>query len=249
MMYRHRLFSGKVSVTRRPATACGFTLLELMAAMVIMTIAMSVAFEAFSATIRGWRRGTEVVEGLQHGDYAMTHFVSALNSTIYFSNPRKTYAFIMERDTINGLPADSISFVTASSAFMPIDSPLRNGPHRIELFIDMDENGGPALFSLAFPAVANLDEVKDEFDAEPHLISRAVQGLEVLLYDDDTEDWSDMDWDPENSVPDRIKLTVFIASDEEDEEPITFARVFEIPVADSVKVGLSSPTTGAGARR
>jgi hypothetical protein len=216
-----------------------------MAAMVIMTIAMSVAFEAFSATIRGWRRGSEVVEGLQQGDYAMTHFVSALNSTVYFNNPRSTYAFIMERDVVNGLPADSISFVTASSAFMPINSPLRNGPHRIELFIDMDENGDPALFSLAFPAVANLDDVKDEFDAEPHLVSRAVQGLEVLLYDDEIEDWTDADWDKANSVPARIRLTVFIASAEEDEEPITFTRIFEIPVADSVRVALTSPTKAA----
>ena len=244
-MYRHRLFS---TGGRCPsASAGGFTLLELMAAMVILTIAMSVAFQAFSATIRGWRRGSDVVEGLQHGDYAMTHFVSALNSTIYFSNPRRTYAFLIERDTVNGLPADSLSFVTASSAFMPIDSPLRKGPHRIELFIDTDEHNNPALFSLAFPAVANLDDVKDEFDAEPHLVSRAVQGLEVLLYDEDAEAWTDQNWNKANSVPERMRLTLFIASNEEDEEPITFTRIFEIPVADSVKVGLSGPTT-AGAR-
>ena len=70
----------------------GFTLLELMAAMVILTIAMSIAFEAFSGTIRGWKRGTEVIESIKHGDFAMNQLVSALNSTLYFNNPRKTYA-------------------------------------------------------------------------------------------------------------------------------------------------------------
>lgn len=226
----------------KPQTACGFTLLELMAAMVILTIAMSVAFEAFTGTIRGWKRGTEVIEGIKHGEFAMNQLSAALNSTIYFYNPRKSYAFEMEKGTVSGLPADTISFVTASSAFMPEGSPLQYGPHRIELFIDDDEEGNPALFSLAFPAIANREDAEDEYDAEPHLISRAVQGLEVLLYDETLEDWSDNEWEKGNAIPEKVKLTIFVASEEEDEEPIEFSRVLEIPVAQSVKDKLSGPT-------
>ena len=226
----------------RPPTASGFTLLELMAAMVIMTIAMSVAFEAFSGTIRGWRRGTEVVEGIKHGEFAMNQLAAALNSTIYFNNPRKSYAFKMERGTVNSLPADTISFVTASGAFMPEGSPLQHGPHRLELFIDDDEEGNPALFAIAFPAVANAEDAADEYDAEPYLVSRAVQGLEVLFYDKAAEEWSDIEWTKDNAIPSMVKLTVFVASEEEDEEPIAFSRVLEIPVARSVKAKLTGPT-------
>lgn len=210
--------------------------------MVILTIAMAVAFEAFSGTIRGWKRGTEVVEGIKHGDFAMTQLAAALNSTIYFTNPRKNYAFKMERGTVSGLPADSISFVTASSAFMPEGSPLQYGPHRIKLYIDDDEEGNPALFSTAYPAIANVEEAEDEYDAEPHLISRAVQGLEVLLYNKELEDWSDDEWEKGNSIPEMVKLTLFVASEEEDEEPIAFSRVIEIPVATSVSAKLTGPT-------
>lgn len=220
----------------------GFTLLELMAAMVILTIAMSVAFQAFSGTIRGWKRGTEVVEGIKHGDFAMGQLASAVNSTVFFSNPRKSYAFRIERDTIAGLPADTISFVTASTAFMTEDSPLKYGPHRLELFIDYDEYGNPALFSLAFPAIADLEEAEDEYDTEPHLVSRAVQGLEVLLYDEELEDWTTDEWEQENSVPERIKLTLIVASEDEDEEPIVFSRIIEIPVAESLQAKLTGPT-------
>jgi prepilin-type N-terminal cleavage/methylation domain-containing protein len=226
----------------KPQPTSGFTLLELMAAMVILTIAMAIAFEAFSGTIRGWKRGSEVVEGIKHGDFAMTQLATALNSTIFFTSPRKNYAFKMERGTVSGLPADSISFVTASSAFMPEGSPLRHGPHRIELYIDDDEEGNPALFSLAFPAIADIEEAEDEYDAEPHLISRAVQGMEVLLYNKELEDWSDDEWEKGNSIPDMVKLTLFVASEEEDEEPIEFSRVIEIPVAASVSAKLTGPT-------
>jgi prepilin-type N-terminal cleavage/methylation domain-containing protein len=226
----------------KPRTASGFTLLELMAAMVILTIAMAIAFEAFSGTIRGWRRGSEVIEGIKHGEFAMNQLASAFNSTIYFYNGRKSYAFQMEKGTDSGLPADTISFVTASSAFMPESSPLKYGPHRVELFIDNDEEGNPALFSLAFPAIADIEEAADEYNAEPHLVSRAVQGLEVLLYDKKLEDWSDQEWEHANSIPEMIKLTLFVVSEEEDEEPIEFSRVVEIPVAASVRLRLTGPT-------
>lgn len=223
--------------------AAGFTLLELMAAMVILTIAMSVAFQAFSGTLRAWRRGTEVIDGIKHGDFAMTQLAAALNSSIFFNNSRKSYAFLMEKGTVEGLPADTISFVTASSAFMPEYSPLKYGPHRIELFIDHDEESNPALFSIAFPAIADMEEGEDEYDSEPHLVSRAVQGIEILLWDEENEDWTEDEWDKANSIPERVKLTIFVASDEEDEEPILFSRVIDIPVAQSISAKLTSPTT------
>ncbi|MCF7864631.1 MAG: type II secretion system GspH family protein, partial [Kiritimatiellales bacterium] len=96
----------------KPRPSSGFTLLELMVAMVILTIAMSIAFQAFSGTIHAWKRGTEVVDGIKHGDFAMNQLASALDSTLYFFNPRKTYAFTIERGNAGSLPADTISFVT-----------------------------------------------------------------------------------------------------------------------------------------
>jgi len=225
-------------------TANGFTLLELMVAMVILTIAISIAFQAFSGTIRGWKRGTEVVEGIKHGGFAITRISSALNSTIYFYNPHKSYAFKMEKGSISGLPADTISFVTTSSAFMPKGSPFQHGPHRIKLFIDNDGQGDPSLFAIAMPAISDEEEFEDEYDTEPILVSRAIQGLEVLIYDEDTEDWSADAWEKENSIPERVMLTIYAASEDENEEPIAFSRVLEIPTAQSVKAKLPSPTIG-----
>ncbi|MDF7807394.1 type II secretion system protein [Pontiellaceae bacterium B12219] len=218
----------------------GFTLLELLVAMVIMVIAMSIAFQAFSGTVRGWKRGMEVMDGIKHGDFAMTQLVAALNSTIYFYNGKKTYAFTFEKDSNSGLPADSISFVTSSGAFMPFDSPFISGPHRLNLFIDNDD-GAPALFVSALPAVANPEDEEDELEADPILVSREVQGLEILIWDDENEDWTE-EWEQENSIPERIMLTIFVASEDPAEEPIAFSRVIEIPVAASVKDKLTGPS-------
>jgi prepilin-type N-terminal cleavage/methylation domain-containing protein len=224
----------------------GFTLLELMIAMVLMVIAMSIAFQAFSGTIQGWKRGTEMLDAIKHGDFAMTQLVSAVNSTIYFYNTRKTYAFKYDKSSSGGLPADTISFVTTSSAFMPVDSPYFSGPHRIKLFIDVDE-GEPALFAIAMPAIANDEEFEEDFDTEPLLVSRAIQGLEILFWDKESEDWTE-EWEPENAVPERILLTIFMASDDKNDDPIEFSRTIEIPVAPSVKEKLTGPSSTGNTR-
>jgi prepilin-type N-terminal cleavage/methylation domain-containing protein len=222
----------------------GFTLLELIVAIVILVIAMSIAFEAFTGTIRGWKRGTEVADGIKHGDFAMSQLASALNSMLYFSNPRKTYAFKLEKDTAStGLPGDIVSFVTANKAFMPADSPYAKGPHRIRLFVDDDEYGNPALFALAMPAIADEAEFEDEFDAEPLLVSRTISGMEIMLWDNQNEDWTD-EWEKDNSVPERLEISVYISSRDKNEEPIVFRRVLEIPVFESLQDRLSNPSTG-----
>jgi prepilin-type N-terminal cleavage/methylation domain-containing protein len=220
----------------------GFTLLELMASMIILTISMLVAFEAFNGTIRGWRRGTEVVEGIKHGEFAMKQMAAALNSAIYFYDPRNIYGFVMEKNTFAGMPADTISFVTASSAFVPEWSPLRHSPHRIIFFIEDDGSGRPALFAFVSPAIADVEESIEEYNAEPFLVSRAVQGIDVQIYNQQLEEWLSEDWNRPHAIPERLLLTLFVGSDEEDEEPIAFSRVIEIPVAPSAKYKLRGPT-------
>ena len=220
----------------------GFTLLELIVAIVILVIAMSIAFEAFTGTTRGWKRGTEVADDIKHGDFAMTQLVSALNSMLYFYNPRKTYAFKLEKDTAaTGLPGDIVSFVTVSGAFMPADSPYFKGPHRIRLFVDEDEYGEPALFALAMPSIADEEEFEEEFDAEPRLVSREVSGLEVMIWDEENETWTD-EWEQDNAVPERIEVRLYISSKDPNEEPIVFTRLIEIPVFESMQDRLSDPS-------
>lgn len=205
---------------------------------------MSLIFQAFTGTIRAWRRGTEVLEGITHGEFAVNKLSNALNSTLYFYNPKKNYAFTFEKGNHMGLPADTLSFITVSSAFMPKDSPFEKGPHRLKIYIDTDDQGDPALFAMALPALATEDDFEDEYNPEPYLISHEVQGLEIFVYDKENEDWTE-EWEKENAVPERIKINIYIASDDEEEEPLIFTRVIDIPVAPSVKNKLTGPSSSA----
>jgi len=217
-------------------------MLEVVVAIVILVTAMSIAFEVFSATVRGWKRGMEVADGIKHGDFALTELVSALNSTIYFMNPRKAYAFRVEKGTSDGLPADTISFVTASGAFMPPQSPFASGPHRLTLFIDVDENGDSALYALSMPAVADPEQMEEDYPSDPLLVSRSVSGLEILFWDKRAEEWTE-EWELDNSIPERILVELYVTSADEEEEPIRFSRMLDIPVFPAVSARLSSPSS------
>jgi len=223
------------------ARTAGFTLLEMMVAMSLMVIALTIAFESFSASLRAWKRGSEVIDSMKHGEFVMNRLAAAVDSAIYFRNQRKAYAFKIEKKNEGGLPADVIDFVTASDAFMPADSPLREAPHRIRLFID-DRDGEPALYLLAMPAIADEEEFEDAFDPEPVLTSRLVRGLKIEIYDEQNEEWTD-EWEKGNSIPKRIRLSVYVMADpDSDDAPVLFVRVIDIPVATSLKANLTGPT-------
>jgi len=213
-----------------------FTLLEIMVALVLLVIALSIAYQALHATVRGWRRGVEVVENIQHGSFVMEHLAAALRSTVYFNDPKKSYGFYLNKGN-SIYPADTISFVTASPAFMPMDSPFRHGSHRITLFIDKDENGEEGLFVSARPQLTD----PGEYEEEPWLVSRAIQGLECRIYDDENDEWVD-EFTESNSIPARIEISLYAAPEDDDDEPVVFTRILKIPVADAVKERISNPT-------
>jgi prepilin-type N-terminal cleavage/methylation domain-containing protein len=228
----------------RHPTKAGFTLLELIVAITILVVAMGIAFQSFSSTLRGWKRGTEVIESIHHGDFAMNQLAASLNSIIFFENDRKSYAFRLEKEFQGNLPTDWISFVTPSPAFLHPNDPLASGPHRLQLFIMEDDRGNPALHSISMPALANEEEFIDEYDPEPYLITRAVQGLELLIWDKENEEWLE-EWEAENSLPERVLVSIFVTSNDEEEEPVVYSRVLNLPAAESLQQPLSSPTTAA----
>ena len=65
--------------------------------------------------------------------------------------------------------------------------------------------------------------------------------MEIKIYDFDAEEWTDS-WEYENSIPERIMITFYVITDNDNQEEISYSRVFNIPVAESIKQPLTSPT-------
>ena len=206
----------------------GFTLLELLVTLTILVTAMTVIIGTFSVTLRGWNRSQDLLKDLHHGDFVMEQLVSALRSTAFIHHTPEKYGFWLD-DNGGRYPSDKISWVTSGTAFMLPNSPLANGLHRLEIAIENNEDGEPAVAARAYPHLADIDDV----ESETWFVSSVVQGIECRTYDEDAEDWDD-DWEDTNAVPSLVAITLYMEPLEEFGEPVKISRVVEIPVASVV---------------
>ena len=218
----------------------GFTLIELIVSIVILTIALGISYQAFYSSMRSWKYSTNLSESLHQGDYFVNKISSNLRSMKFFKNEKKIYEFIYENNEINGIPADLISFVSTKQNIFPNNNILTNQPCRIILFIDTNDNGDNSLYASFLPVLINQDEYFEMFNVEKYLISKAVQGLEIKFWDEENENW-EKDWEEENNIPKKIFLELYIKIDKSEDHQI-YSRIIEIPVSEGKNNPLLSPT-------
>ena len=221
--------------------ADGFTMLELLVALAITVAAFTIVWSTFSATVSAWRRGTELLDDMHHGEFVMEQLVSALRSAAFFNTAPDKYGFRMDNASGGDYPAHKLSWVTSGSAFIPPNSPLANGFHRLSVTVERNPDGNAAFAVRAYPHLATISE--DEVD--PWYISTEVKGIRCRTYNFDEEAWEEQ-WEDTNSVPLLVEITLYMDPLQKYDDPVTMKRLVEIPVAGAVKKAVKStqPTSG-----
>jgi len=215
-----------------PRLRRGFTLLEVMIAVVILAIAMTVAFQTFSAVTHAWTGARSVMDKMHHGDFALGQLSSALRSMAFFKeNAPEKYAFRIENNSA-GEGEHTISWVTASSAFIPPgEDAYSHGLHRIEVGGGTDEDGVDGLVVTVWPYLADEDKV----EKKSWFVSENIKGLSCKVYDanEGEERWKDT-WEYSNAIPGLIEITLYAAPEKEYGDPIEFRQIIEIPLGPPV---------------
>ncbi|HMP76282.1 MAG TPA: prepilin-type N-terminal cleavage/methylation domain-containing protein [Kiritimatiellia bacterium] len=209
-----------------PRPSRGFTLVELLVALTVVAVAFTIVWQSFASVLKAWRRGAQVVDEVRHGDFVIDQLVSALRSTAYFPLRPERYGFWLENRGDN----DEVSWVTSGTAFIPPDSPLAQGLHRIMVSVEPGPNGGDAFTVRAFPHLAEEIEKRD-VDGWP--ISSRVQGLNVRVWNVEEERWED-EWEDTNKIPGLVEVTLFMTPPERYEPPMKISRLIQIPLGPAV---------------
>lgn len=199
----------------------GFTLIELLVALAIFSLATAMAAGTFWSILKAWNRGGEMLEQLHYGEFAMEQLVTALRGAAWFPSKPSAFGFWLERD--------KASWVTSGTAFLPPDSPLRNGLHRLSVSVDSAQ-GERGLVVRAWP---HLSEDVDENDAEAWLISPEVEAFECEWYDFDLETWS-QNWEETNSLPKLVRATLKMKKRKDFDENLELQRLVELEVAPEI---------------
>ncbi|MFC1467232.1 type II secretion system protein J [Verrucomicrobiota bacterium] len=208
-----------------PHRNSGFTLLELLISIAILSMVFATCHLAFSSALNAWRRGTQYLEKQHHSDFIQEQIFSALRSAAFLESSKLNYGFWHTDSEFDGIPQDEISWVTASPAFSR--EPYTYAPHRLHLTIDK-ELEEPALSAKTHFHFAKEEETEL---AEYRAISREIIGINCRFYDVVNDEWDD-EWENTNTIPREVEITLYAPPADEGEDPITFTRIIEIPVAE-----------------
>jgi prepilin-type N-terminal cleavage/methylation domain-containing protein len=208
----------------------GFTLLEVMIAVVILAIAMTVAGQLFATVTRAWTGARIVMDRTHHGDFVTGQLTAALRSMAFSDNKPEAYGFRIENNP-SGEGDHTISWVTDSGAFMPPGDPSARIRHRIAVGAGEDDDGAEGLIVTVWPYLADEDEV----EKTSRLVSENIKGLKCMVYDthDGEERWRD-DWEYSNAIPGLIEITLYAEPLREYDDPVEFRQLIEIPLGPAV---------------
>lgn len=208
---------------RTKRESSGFTMIELLLAISLLSVIVIAAFLSFSTVNRVWRTGTGVADSLHHSDFIMEQLAMALRSAYYPDNAGgavPAYGMVLVNDGEGEEARDQLSWVKLGAALVGEESEVRNSLHKIVVTaIGPGESEDPS-FSMggivikAWRMVAQPDDFDSESEeyVQPLLLSPGVIGIDfkVLspennleegkylqpadLYDDEPFEWIDEDW-------------------------------------------------------
>gem|GEM_PF-380239 len=220
----------------------GFTLVEIIIAIMILSVMTLMSFICFHTVVQSWRAGMEATDALGQADYVIDQVVSGLKSAYYPDTGRQMDEYGLQFYNNGDGPdaRDTLSWVKIGRALVGEESGFAESPHRVQLYVEdgdgrKNEHGG--LYVKAWRVDLHLDDFDPEQDVEPLLLSPRVMGMDCRVIDkdqprkNDEPNWED-EWKFSNSIPRAVELTLYLRPVEKGAEPLEAKRVIEIPMSD-----------------
>lgn len=217
-----------------------FTLIEILVAVTLLAAAMAIALSAYFSVSRAWQRGVTLADNLNHGDYVTEQLVNGLRCAFY-PPPQSNapggwsdFGFWLEKSGSGATARDKLSWVKTGAALLGPDNALYRGLHRVQVSVEEDPDGMPAVAVRAWHPYANM-EAFDASQVEPFFISGKAQGLSCRVATNCTDtgwEWME-DWKDEatNHLPAAVEITLYLDPIDRDDPPVEIKRLVEIPLA------------------
>lgn len=191
----------------------GFTLVEVLVALTILTMVLSIIFAAMSLGIRSWEKGSNIEETAQDLRALSTRLSNEIGSMypyIIYINGAKTYVFQGERERLG--------FVTTNENSMP-DLP-RGGAKWVNYFLDRDN--GLVVREKILPDSSVMEDKDGRLtEVEPSVQQIGFQFLDNSIWNDS---W---DANDKKGLPEAVRVNLTFDKG----EPVSIV----VPVALSFK--------------
>ena len=240
----------------------GFTIVELMMAVFILSILTIVSTWTFHTIIRNWTLSTEMADNVQRVDYVLAQITSALRSAYFPTSGEITNddGFQLEDGNPRNEPeeSDMIAWTKLGPAIVGRSSRFAKAAHHVSIYvvepgkseIEEYENGGLVCDVIGEKKFRPEDFDEDDLENWDHFVlSEDVQGFNCRVLDkdqpfkNDQANWQDT-WDNSNMIPRRVQLTFWMKPVDKEKEPYPIVRVIEIPLWDVSQNPIKTDSAG-----
>lgn len=248
------------------AVKSAFTIVELMLAVLILSILTIVSTWTFHTVVRNWNLATEMADNVQRADYALAQITSAIRSAYFPTSGQATDAdgFQLEDGNPRNSPdeSDMIAWTKLGPAIVGRNSRFAKSAHHISMYVVEPGKSDVAAYANGGLVCDVIGETKfrpEDFDDEDldnwdhFVLSEDVQGFNCRVLDksepfkDEKANWRDT-WDTSNCIPRRVQLTFWMKPLEDEKEPYPIVRVIEIPLWDASQNQIKTDSSGTGGR-
>lgn len=215
-------------------TAAAFTLLELLVAMSLMVIALTITYASFSAVSKAWQRGVALADRINRGDFVMDQLAAAIRSAYYPDSAGGAggYGFWLEDRGGGAYASDEISWVKQGKSLIDSAAPYADAPHRVLFSIESGFNARRSVAVRGWRAYGQPDDFSFS-DVDPLFLTSKVTGFDCRIATNminDEVDWHS-DWDETNRLPAAVELTLYLEPVDDGEPPVKIIRAVGIPAA------------------
>jgi general secretion pathway protein J len=199
------------------AAARGFTIIEIMTAMMIFGMIVAAIFATWSAVAHGAVAGNKAAATAQRSRIALRTIEDALGATRSYVADVDYYTFNAENGS-----EPYLSFVTKLSPSFPRSG--RFGEFDVRRVTFSLESGGDytskKLVLRQAPVLMDMDEDEQNY---PVVLANGVKKFEMEFWDKQKGDWLD-EWTQTNQLPQMVKFTLQLS-----EEPNEITRIVALP--------------------
>lgn len=186
--------------------ARGFTIIEIMTAMIIFGMIVAAIFASWSAIVHGSVAGNRAAVKVQRSRIALQWLEESLGSARSFVADVQYYTF----DAENG-SEPYLSFVSKLPPSFPRSGrwPETN-VRRVTFSVERGDNSTKRLVLRQSPVLMDMDEDEQNY---PVVLSSDVKKFEMEFWDKQKGDWLD-EWTQTNQIPQMVKFTMQLSDDQ-----------------------------------
>ena len=244
-----------------------FTIVELMLAVLILSILTIISTWTFHTIILNWNLSAEMADNVQRADYALAQITSALRSAYFPTSGEVTDAdgFQLEDNNPRNEPdeSDMIAWTKLGPAIVGRNSRFAKAAHHISMYVvepgksdvEVYANGGLVCDVIGEKKFRPDDFDEDDLDNWDHFVlSEDVQGFNCRVLDkdqpfkDDQANWRDT-WDTSNMIPRRVQLTFWMKPVDKEKKSYPIVRVIEIPLWDISQNPVKTDSSGENGKK